>query len=94
MKRKIITFPSGATTAFAYLQNDEDTKRFFGSELAKVYFEECQFRSWKQFTILLSRNRSRAQVTKGIRCTLNPDDRVAYMGDTRMKYGGVPRGGH
>ena len=26
--------------------------------------------------------------------TLNPDDRVAYMGDTRMKYGGVPRGGH
>lgn len=74
-KRKIITFPSGATTAFAYLQNDEDTKRFFGSELAKVYFEEAQFRSWRQFTILLSRNRSRAQVTKGIRCTLNPDDR-------------------
>ena len=26
--------------------------------------------------------------------TLNPDERVAYMGDTRMKYGGVPRGGH
>ena len=26
--------------------------------------------------------------------TLNPEERVAYMGDTRMKYGGVPRGGH
>lgn len=26
--------------------------------------------------------------------SLNPDERVAYMGDTRMKYGGVPRGGH
>ena len=26
--------------------------------------------------------------------TYNPDERVAYMGDTRMKYGGVPRGGH
>ena len=26
--------------------------------------------------------------------TKNPDERVAYMGDTRMKYGGVPRGGH
>jgi len=25
---------------------------------------------------------------------LTPDERVAYMGDTRMKYGGVPRGGH
>ena len=26
--------------------------------------------------------------------TVNPDERTAYMGDTRMKYGGVPRGGH
>ena len=26
--------------------------------------------------------------------TINPQERVAYMGDTRMKYGGVPRGGH
>ena len=26
--------------------------------------------------------------------TDNPDKRAAYMGDTRMKYGGVPRGGH
>ena len=26
--------------------------------------------------------------------TLTPEERVAYMGDTRMKYGGVPRGGH
>ena len=26
--------------------------------------------------------------------TINPEERVAYMGDTRMKYGGVPRGGH
>ena len=26
--------------------------------------------------------------------TIDPQERVAYMGDTRMKYGGVPRGGH
>lgn len=26
--------------------------------------------------------------------TLETDEQVAYMGDTRMKYGGVPRGGH
>jgi flavin reductase len=25
---------------------------------------------------------------------VDSDDRIAYMGDTRMKYGGVPRGGH
>ena len=28
------------------------------------------------------------------RNTDNPEERAAYMGDTRMKYGGVPRGGH
>ena len=26
--------------------------------------------------------------------TMESDERIAYMGDTRMKYGGVPRGGH
>jgi len=26
--------------------------------------------------------------------TIETEERVAYMGDTRMKYGGVPRGGH
>lgn len=26
--------------------------------------------------------------------TIETDERIAYMGDTRMKYGGVPRGGH
>ena len=26
--------------------------------------------------------------------TIDSEERVAYMGDTRMKYGGVPRGGH
>ena len=26
--------------------------------------------------------------------TVDSDERIAYMGDTRMKYGGVPRGGH
>ena len=34
-------------------------------------------------------------VVENINCkTLTPEERVAYMGDTRMKYGGVPRGGH
>ena len=26
--------------------------------------------------------------------TIETEERVAYVGDTRMKYGGVPRGGH
>lgn len=72
---KTITFPSGARTAFSYLQNDKDADAWYGTEITKIYFDEFQFRTQYQFDLLRSRNRSRAKVTKGIRCTLNPDDR-------------------
>lgn len=72
-KTKTITFPSGSRTAFAYLSNDKDADSWYGSELTKIYLDESQFRSAYQFEVLKSRNRSRANVTKGIRCTLNPD---------------------
>lgn len=70
---KTITFPSGARTTFSYLSTDNDANQWYGSEIAKIYFDEFQFRTEYQFDILRSRNRSRADVTKGIRCTLNPD---------------------
>lgn len=72
-KEKCITFPSGAKTYFSYLATDQDADSWSGLELAKIYFEESQYRSWYQFNQLLSRNRSKAQVTKGFRATLNPD---------------------
>lgn len=72
-QKKIITFPSGAKTYFGYLEHDKNADSYYGIELAKIYFEECQYRSWYQFTTLLSRNRSKAQVKKGFRATLNPD---------------------
>lgn len=72
-KSKTITFPSGAVTFFGYLEIDKHADGWYGIELTKVYFEEFQFRSWYQFNILRSRNRSMAKVIKGIRCTLNPD---------------------
>lgn len=71
-KTKTITFPSGARTAFTYLDSDKSADSWYGSELTKIYFEEAQFRSPYQFEVLKSRNRSRAKVNKGIRCTLNP----------------------
>lgn len=70
---KTITFPSGARTTFAYLSNDKDADSWYGSEICKIYFEEFQFRTYYQFDLLRSRNRSRAKVKCGIRCTLNPD---------------------
>lgn len=71
-QEKTITFPSGARTTFAYLSNDKDADSWYGTEIAKIYFEEAQFRSQYQFDVLKSRNRSMADVVKGIRCTLNP----------------------
>ena len=73
-KTKTITFPSGARTAFAYLELDKHADMWYGSELTKIYFDEFQFRTEYQFDVLRSRNRSRANVQKGIRCTLNPDE--------------------
>ena len=73
-KTKTITFPSGARTAFAYLELDKHADMWYGSELSKIFFDEFQFRTEYQFDVLRSRNRSRANVTKGIRCTLNPDE--------------------
>lgn len=70
---KTITFPSGSRSVFTYLELDKHADQWYGSEITKIYFDEFQFRTEYQFDILRSRNRSRANVTKGIRCTLNPD---------------------
>lgn len=70
---KTITFPSGARSVFTYLELDKHADAWYGSEIAKIYFDEFQFRTEYQFDVLRSRNRSRADVVKGIRCTLNPD---------------------
>lgn len=70
---KCITWPSGAKTYFSYLELDKHADSWYGLEIAKAYFEEAQFRSWYQFNTILSRNRSKAQVQKGFRATLNPD---------------------
>ena len=73
-QNKTITFPSGARTCFSYLELNKHADAWYGSEIAKIYFDEFQKISEYAFTVLRSRNRSRAQVTKGIRCTLNPDN--------------------
>ena len=71
---KTITFPSGARTSFSYLEYDKHADAWYGSELCKIYFDEFQKISKYAFDVLRSRNRSRAKVLKGIRCTLNPDN--------------------
>jgi predicted phage terminase large subunit-like protein len=71
-KSKTITFPSGAKSKFSYLQHDKDADAWYGAELCKIYIDEFQAHSEYAFDVLRSRNRSRANVTKGMRFTLNP----------------------
>lgn len=72
-QKKTITFPSGARTCFEYLERDAHADSYYGSEITKEYFDEFQFRSYYQFDVLRSRNRSSSSVKTGIRCSLNPD---------------------
>lgn len=72
-QKKVITFPSGARSRFAYLEYDTHADMHYGAEYTKIYFDEFQKISEYGFDVLRSRNRSMAKVPKGIRCTLNPD---------------------
>lgn len=72
-KDHAITFPSGATTFFGYLERDDHADDHYGQQYTKIYFEECQFRTFYQFTTLMSRNRTVSSVSSGMRATLNPD---------------------
>ena len=72
-QKREITFPSGARSTFTYMQYDKNADQWFGSEITRWYLDEAQHRSDYQFQIMRSRNRSRAKVSKGIYCTLNPD---------------------
>lgn len=72
-QQKVITFPSGARTAFSYLATDKDADSWYGVEITRVYFEEFQQRTAYQFDVIKSRNRSMSKVSKQISGTLNPD---------------------
>jgi phage terminase large subunit-like protein len=71
-KNKTITFPSGGRTKFTYCATDKDVDAWYGSEITRIYLDECQHRTEYQFDLFKSRNRSMAKVPKGMRCTLNP----------------------
>ena len=66
-------FKSGATIKFAHLMNDHTVYEYQGTEICLLAFDEiCHF-SFKQFTYLLSRNRSTCGVKPYVRATCNPD---------------------
>ena len=66
-------FPSGAKVRFAQLQHEDDRYNWDGSEIPLICFDQLESFTLRQFTYLLSRNRSICGVNPYIRATCNPD---------------------
>src|ERR1700761_999656 len=66
-------FKSGAIIKFAHLMNEATIYEYQGTELCFLGFDEITHFTWKQFTYMLSRNRSTCGVKPYVRATCNPD---------------------
>lgn len=67
------TWPSGARHTFAHIEHEKNRLDWQGSQIPLVQFDELTHFTWKQFSYMLSRNRSVSGVPGRIRATLNPD---------------------
>ena len=67
------TFPGNVNIKFAHMQHEKDRLTWQGSQIPFIGFDELTHFSWKQFTYLLSRNRSICGIRPYIRATTNPD---------------------
>ncbi len=67
-------FPSGAKIVMNHLQYDKTVYDYQRAQIPLIEFEELTHFSWKQFTYMLTRNRSAtAGIKPYIRATCNPD---------------------
>lgn len=66
-------FSGGGRVSFGYLERDEDVYKWQGTEIAAIGFDELTHFSKKQFTYMLSRNRTTCGVRPYVRATCNPD---------------------
>ena len=70
---KRVIFPSGAKITFNHLHTDDAVYGYQGAQVALICFDELTHFSEKQFTYMLSRNRSTCGVRPYVRATCNPD---------------------
>lgn len=66
-------FKGGMTVVFDYINNDKDLKKWQGSQITMIGFDELTHFTEKQFFYMLSRNRSICGVKPYMRATCNPD---------------------
>ena len=67
------TFKSGAKVEFDYLNRKDDLKKWQGSQIAMIGFDELTHFTEYMFFYMLSRNRSTCGVKPYVRATCNPD---------------------
>lgn len=67
------TWPTGARHTFAHMEHEKNREDWQGAQIPLIQFDELTHFTWKQFSYMLSRNRSVSGVKGQIRGTLNPD---------------------
>lgn len=66
-------FPGGGRHTFAHMEHEKNRHDWQGSQIPLIQWDELTHFTWKQFSYMLSRNRSVSGVPGRIRATLNPD---------------------
>lgn len=66
-------FPTGAKVTFAHMEHEKNRFDWQGSQIPLLGFDEITHFTWKQFSYMLSRNRSTSGAKSRIRGTCNPD---------------------
>lgn len=66
-------FPPGGRVGFAHMEHEKNRFDWQGSQIPYIGFDELTHFTWRQFSYMLSRNRSTSGVITKIRATLNPD---------------------
>lgn len=71
-KSQKFTFPSGSEIAFTHLDTDEQAEQFRGSEFSHALLEEASELKEDHVLVILSRLRSKANMTPSMGITCNP----------------------
>lgn len=67
------SFPAGFSLTFAHLEHEKNVLDWQGSQIPVIYFDELTHFTERQFTYMMSRNRSTSGIRPYIRGTTNPD---------------------
>lgn len=67
------TFSSGAKVTFAHMEHEKNRLDWQGAQIPLIEFDELTHFTWRQFSYMMSRNRSTSGAQSRIRATLNPD---------------------